>query len=449
MDRPSIPTEHAGHVRRDQGQEPPRLPRPLPTREDQLAIRPDIQPGEMSTLDLSAVRYPTSGSSGADQQTPSHQIPLHGSDARNVSNGSTSSARRALPTPPKAPGGARPPRALPMPPRSGPTETSQGQMVPPTPPLRTEASQHARYRPELPAATSRISDMRMQETDLSRASSQTYSLQTSRSSASLERQSGVSSATHFTSLPATSFEHGSAGKDHQAGRYGDRDSAFPSSGVAGLNIGSHMSTSDSIAPEGLQTHGTFLDLTRDQWSVMDSTYGESSRSARPEAAPRPRDGNTTRDQGDRRRSSELSPSWAEQSQHPSHWVERKLRIHQGREDPIVEDEAAAYETGYSDEEWEGEAEEMNEIRFFQPALLSESALQLRDRVERRRHLKGGIAWVGSFTGRDIVVSLVSHGRDLTPDNYPIFLTNVYPRWPLGSAIRYHHGSVSAEAALVR
>lgn len=72
------------------------------------------------------------------------------------------------------------------------------------------------------------------------------------------------------------------------------------------------------------------------------------------------------------------------------WAARKLQIHQGGED------SDEYE-----EEWE---EEADEIRFFQPAFLSESAVQLRDRVERRRHLKAGIAWVGSCTGRDIVVS---------------------------------------------
>jgi hypothetical protein len=56
------------------------------------------------------------------------------------------------------------------------------------------------------------------------------------------------------------------------------------------------------------------------------------------------------------------------------------------------------------EEEEEEEVEVNEIRFFQPAYLSEAALQLRDRVERSRQTKAGIAWVGAFTGRDIVVS---------------------------------------------
>ena len=71
-----------------------------------------------------------------------------------------------------------------------------------------------------------------------------------------------------------------------------------------------------------------------------------------------------------------------------------MQIHQGGEQE--EDELL-------EEEWD--EQEVEEIHFFQPALLSEAAVQLRDRVERGRHLKGGIAWVGSFTGRDLVVRL--------------------------------------------
>jgi hypothetical protein len=74
-------------------------------------------------------------------------------------------------------------------------------------------------------------------------------------------------------------------------------------------------------------------------------------------------------------------------------VQAKLQIHQGGEQEEEELE----------DEWD--EQEVEEIHFFQPALLSEAAVQLRDRVERGRHLKGGIAWVGSFTGRDLVVCL--------------------------------------------
>jgi hypothetical protein len=104
-------------------------------------------------------------------------------------------------------------------------------------------------------------------------------------------------------------------------------------------------------------------------------------------------------ESDRRRSSELDPSWNSQAQPPAQWVERKLQIHQSHDDESIEDE------------WE--EQEVEEIHFFQPALLSEAAVQLRDRVERRRHLKGGIAWQGSFTGKDIVVSEPSESQTVS------------------------------------
>lgn len=91
--------------------------------------------------------------------------------------------------------------------------------------------------------------------------------------------------------------------------------------------------------------------------------------------------------------SALSSSWQTQQHPPASWVQAKLQIHQGGEQEEEELE----------DEWD--EQEVEEIHFFQPALLSEAAVQLRDRVERGRHLKGGIAWVGSFTGRDLVVCL--------------------------------------------
>lgn len=123
----------------------------------------------------------------------------------------------------------------------------------------------------------------------------------------------------------------------------------------------------------------------------------------------------------RRRSSELSPSWGEQAQQPSHWVQQKLQIHQSHrreridregldgDDDFYDDHSyEPSEEGWDEEgEMEEEEEEVNEIRFFQPAFLSEAALQLRDRVERSRQMKGGIAWVGSFTGKDIVTTIQS------------------------------------------
>ncbi|KAK6905920.1 hypothetical protein I203_106755 [Kwoniella mangroviensis CBS 8507] len=110
-----------------------------------------------------------------------------------------------------------------------------------------------------------------------------------------------------------------------------------------------------------------------------------------------------------RRSFELSPSWQEQTQQPANWVERKLQIHQSHRGPFDEDGGPSDLYDEEDEEgWDEEEEEemdVNEIRFFQPAFISEMALQLRDKVERGRHIKAGIAWVGSFTGKDIVTTI--------------------------------------------
>ncbi|KAL7421168.1 Rho guanine nucleotide exchange factor [Cryptotrichosporon argae] len=87
-------------------------------------------------------------------------------------------------------------------------------------------------------------------------------------------------------------------------------------------------------------------------------------------------------------------------QHPSRWVQTKLELHR---DPLgIEDDVSDVT----------EEAEVNEIRFFNPAFLSEAALQLRDRVKRSRHTKAGIAWVNSFTGRDIVDAI----QDFLPRN---------------------------------
>jgi hypothetical protein len=91
--------------------------------------------------------------------------------------------------------------------------------------------------------------------------------------------------------------------------------------------------------------------------------------------------------------------WAEDSS--SRWVQTKLLLHQSQGGGYYDDEL--YDE--YDESNEGhEVDEVNEIRFFNPAFLSETAVQLRDRVARGNHVKGGITWVGTFTGRDLVVS---------------------------------------------
>jgi hypothetical protein len=104
---------------------------------------------------------------------------------------------------------------------------------------------------------------------------------------------------------------------------------------------------------------------------------------------------------------ELSPSWNDQSQPPSAWVERKLQIHQSHRPELYDDESVFRpESQYEDEEeWDEEEDvEVDESRFFNRALLSEMAVQVKDKVVMGRHTKAGIAWVGSFTGKDVVVS---------------------------------------------
>jgi len=115
----------------------------------------------------------------------------------------------------------------------------------------------------------------------------------------------------------------------------------------------------------------------------------------------------------------LAPSWIEQSQEgrppPARWVQNKLFLHQSHAagfsptslgDVTGEDGEAG---GYFEEEYEEEydeeeeVEEQNEMNFFSPSLLSHVSVQLRDRVERNSHIKGGIPWPKSFTGRDVIV----------------------------------------------
>ena len=58
-----------------------------------------------------------------------------------------------------------------------------------------------------------------------------------------------------------------------------------------------------------------------------------------------------------------------------------------------------------DEYWEDEDED-DETRFVNFAMLSHMAVQLRDKVPRGTHVKGGIPYSRAFTGKDVVVSTV-------------------------------------------
>ncbi|KAH8084690.1 Dbl homology domain-containing protein, partial [Filobasidium floriforme] len=116
----------------------------------------------------------------------------------------------------------------------------------------------------------------------------------------------------------------------------------------------------------------------------------------------------------------LAPSWLEQNQEgrpPARWVQNKLFLHQSHAAGFSPSEVTGEDgqvggDGYFDEEMEEdydeeEAEEQNEMNFFSPSLLSHVSVQLRDRVERNSHIKGGIPWPKSFTGRDVITTIQS------------------------------------------
>lgn len=55
-----------------------------------------------------------------------------------------------------------------------------------------------------------------------------------------------------------------------------------------------------------------------------------------------------------------------------------------------------------DEFWDDD-DELDEAAFINFALLSHIAVQLKDRVPRGSHMKGGVSHERAFTGRDVVV----------------------------------------------
>jgi hypothetical protein len=99
--------------------------------------------------------------------------------------------------------------------------------------------------------------------------------------------------------------------------------------------------------------------------------------------------------------------------HPARWYQNKLALHQANGGGDLYDEDG-YEYASSGEEDEAE-DEMNEYRFFNPAYLSEMAVQVRDRVIRGAHVKGGITYAGSFTGTDLVHTIGNLLQPFTRD----------------------------------
>ncbi|KAJ9102459.1 hypothetical protein QFC21_002859 [Naganishia friedmannii] len=130
------------------------------------------------------------------------------------------------------------------------------------------------------------------------------------------------------------------------------------------------------------------------------------------------------------RVSSVAPSWISQAREggrpPARWVQNKLFLHQshaeGREAGGEFDPESAADSYWDDDmdddgmyrdEADGSEEEENEMNFFMPSLESHVAVQWRDRVERNTHIKGGIAWPASFTGRDVVTVIQSLMPDWT------------------------------------
>jgi hypothetical protein len=85
--------------------------------------------------------------------------------------------------------------------------------------------------------------------------------------------------------------------------------------------------------------------------------------------------------------------------------------------------------------------------------LSEMAVQVKDKVTMGRHTKAGIAWVGSFTGRDIVVSWSAlavetlGAKDL--DKYTGPPPLIHARFAYRSSVRSHQRAFSSESIMVR
>lgn len=110
--------------------------------------------------------------------------------------------------------------------------------------------------------------------------------------------------------------------------------------------------------------------------------------------------------------------WAEQSNRG--WVQTKLLLHQSNGGGGGGGDGEYYDEEYDDDyassgEGDDADDEMNEFRFFNPAYLSETAVQVRDRVIRGHHVKGGITWVGTFTGKDLVTTITTFMPSFTRD----------------------------------
>lgn len=74
---------------------------------------------------------------------------------------------------------------------------------------------------------------------------------------------------------------------------------------------------------------------------------------------------------------------------------------------LLTDLANGQQSAYAPEDEWSDSEDGDESRFITYSLLSNLAMQLRDKVPRGTHVKGSIPYPRAFTGKDIVVSTVS------------------------------------------
>ncbi len=219
------------------------------------------------------------------------------------------------------------------------------------------------------------------------------------------------------------------------------DHRMPDSGGANANdaaygIGAMMlSDSGGDSPYSREhsmrsgDHSSSASLLREQRDSVprssapqaDSGYTSHSRDAHRASTVSIPTSLTTIDPGgpsQRHRGAELAPSWTNQSgnRQPARWVQSKLFLHQSHaldpspgsryEDEYFDDRTELYDDdGMTREDDEESEEEAPPMTFFYPALLSHVAVQLRDRIRKSTHTRGGLPWPMSFTGEDLVVSV--------------------------------------------
>lgn len=266
-----------------------------------------------------------------------------------------------------------------------------------------------------------------------------------------------------TSAPHRMLHHQRSLLDESSSSSAPRDVYFP---VPHLSVPHSAADGSSSSQQSMYSnrstpYGSDVSLPIHSQRSSPASFPEAGQSAPRRQSSQASSMRPSIASSDRRISAALSPSWQAIAQPPSSWVQTKLQIHQSHvdgEEYYDDDGSLRRDSAYEDdiineygEEEDEDVEEVNEIRFFQPSFLSEAALQLRDRVQRSRQMKAGIAWVGSFTGRDIVVCHSCSSAITLADfseYHPKLSARLHQRFSERSPSRSRHGAVVAEPALV-